>query len=55
MHPDLREFAAQFLGTVMAALVPVVVTAFLGMPYALNRHPGEPLPPTEIPVARHLT
>jgi hypothetical protein len=41
MHPDLRAFLRQFAAVVAMGLVPVVMTAFLSMPYTLGRHPGE--------------
>ena len=34
-------FVRQYLGVVLAALVPVVVTAFLSIPVNLGGHPGE--------------
>jgi hypothetical protein len=42
MHPVLNLFIRQYLRIVCAALVPVVVTAFLSIPLALGGHPGEP-------------
>lgn len=42
MHPELRLFIQRWLGTVALALVPVVFTAFISLPVALERHPGEP-------------
>jgi hypothetical protein len=42
MHPALRLFTHQFTGVVIAALVPVVLTAFVSMPLNLGGHPGEP-------------
>lgn len=41
MDQDLKDFAAQWLRVVAMALVPVVVAAFIGVPMALERHPGE--------------
>jgi hypothetical protein len=41
MHPQLKLFARQYLGVVVATLIPVLLTAFLSMPIALARHPGE--------------
>ncbi len=35
------HFARQFTGVVIAALVPVVLTAFLTIPFNLGGHPGE--------------
>ena len=53
MHSDLRHFLTQLIGLVAMALVPVVLTAFLTIPFNLGRHPGDA--PPEGPVARHMT
>jgi hypothetical protein len=42
MHPALLFFIRQYLWVVCAALVPVVMTAFLSIPLSLGSHPGEP-------------
>jgi hypothetical protein len=34
-------FFRQFIGVVLAALVPVVLTAFISVPMSLGGHPGE--------------
>lgn len=54
MDTSLRLFIRQFMGVVLATLIPVVLTAFLSMPYILRGHPGE-IPAAEVAVARHLT
>lgn len=41
MDTDLHHFIARFIGTVALAVAPVVFTAFVTLPLALNRHPGE--------------
>jgi hypothetical protein len=41
MDSSLRLFVRQFAWTVAAALVPVVLIAFLSIPYSLGGHPGE--------------
>lgn len=41
MQADLHHFLARLAGTVAMTLVPVVLVAFLSMPMALGRHPGE--------------
>ena len=41
MNKDLAIFAAQMARTIVMALVPVILTAFVSMPLALERHPGE--------------
>jgi hypothetical protein len=54
MHPSLKHFIRQYLGVVMTTLVPVVLTAFLTMPFILSGHPGEPRA-ADAMVARHMT
>ena len=44
MDASLRVFVSQFAGAVAAALLPVIVIAFLSMPLSLGGHPGEPRP-----------
>ena len=44
MHPDLHRFLSRLARTIVLALVPVMLTAFVSMPLSLNRHPGEPAP-----------
>lgn len=41
MNADLKMFALQWLRVAVMALIPVVFTAFVGMPYAIGGHPGE--------------
>jgi hypothetical protein len=42
MFPSsLNRFARQFVGIVLAGLIPVVLTAFLTIPFNLGAHPGE--------------
>jgi hypothetical protein len=41
MDPVLRMFIRQFVGVVLMALVPVVLIAFLSIPFNLGGHPGE--------------
>jgi hypothetical protein len=54
MDTSLRLFIRQFLGVVLMTLVPVILTAFLSLPYILRFHPGEDRG-NAIPVARHMT
>lgn len=42
MHAELKSFWVEWARVAVAALVPVVLTAFVAMPQALGRHPGEP-------------
>ena len=39
MHPTLHRFIRQYFNVVCAALVPVVLTAFLSVPVSLGGHP----------------
>lgn len=56
MHPDLKQFAITWLRVAAAALVPVVLTAFLSIPQALGRFPGDPVTTVAgAPVERHMT
>jgi hypothetical protein len=41
MDQDIRNFTAQWLRVALAALVPVVVTAFVSIPFNLGTIPGE--------------
>lgn len=54
MDISLRLFTRQFMGVVLAALVPVILVAFLSIPYSLGGHPGEERS-TEHFSSRHMT
>lgn len=54
MNSSLRLFIRQYVGVVLATLVPVVLVAFLSIPYALGASPGEERWP-EAPSARHMS
>jgi hypothetical protein len=41
MDPILNTFIRQYAGVVMATLAPVVLVAFMAMPFSLGYHPGE--------------
>jgi hypothetical protein len=41
MHPVLSLFIRKYLLVVCGALAPVVLTAFVSMPFTLGNHPGE--------------
>ena len=41
MHQDLKNFVKLFLRVVLMALLPIVLTAFLWIPYSLGGHPGD--------------
>lgn len=41
MHTQLQSFLRRYLGVVAITLAPVVFTAFVSIPFNLERHPGE--------------
>ncbi len=41
MHPELRTFLSQVAGAAMLAVASVVFTAFVSIPFALERQPGD--------------
>ena len=42
MNTDLKNFVVAYLRVVVMALVPMVLTAFLSIPYSLGGNPGDP-------------
>ena len=44
MDTSLRLFISEVAGAVAAALVPVIIVAFLSIPFTLGGHPGETRP-----------
>ncbi len=54
MNSSLRLFICELLGVVLAALVPVVLVAFLSIPYSLGGHTGEDRTATA-PSSQHMT
>jgi hypothetical protein len=48
------SFVRQFAGAVVATLIPVVLVAFLSIPFNLGGHPGE-VRTTAMPTATHMT
>jgi len=54
MHPILRNFIHQYFYVVCVTLVPVVLTAFLTIPYNLEGHPGEPRPADTV-LSQHMS
>ncbi|WP_342618570.1 hypothetical protein [Rhodoferax sp. GW822-FHT02A01] len=41
MNTDLKNFVVAYLRVVVMALVPMVLTAFLSIPYSLGGNPGD--------------
>lgn len=41
MDSSLRLFISQYLGVVAATLAPVILMAFLSIPFSLGGHPGD--------------
>ena len=41
MSMQFDQFIKQFLGVCLAALLPVIVTAFISIPYNLGEVPGQ--------------
>jgi len=54
MDASLRFFIRQFSGVVLAALVPVILVAFMSIPFTLGGHPGEARSAAGS-VAQHMT
>ena len=54
MNVSLRTFVYQYLGVVSAALMPVVLAAFVTIPLSLGGHPGEARP-TDTFSDQHMT
>ena len=54
MTNTLSDFAHQFIGVVVASLIPVVLTAFFSIPLNLGGHPGE-VRVYVAQVSRHMT
>ncbi len=52
MHTELRRFVSHLVGTVALAAAAVVLTAFVSIPYSLERYPGEPVADS---AQRHMT
>jgi hypothetical protein len=54
MNPVQCSFVRQLFGVVVAALIPVVLVAFLSIPFNLGGHPGEARAIT-MPMPTHMT
>jgi hypothetical protein len=55
MDPSLAAFVRQFTGVVAAALAPVILAAFVSIPYTLGRHPGDAVVDPAQAAQRHMT
>ena len=54
MNTFLRVFILQYIGVVLATLVPVVLIAFLSIPVSLGGHPEEAIA-ANAPLSQHMT
>lgn len=54
MDSSLRLFIRQYIGVVFATLVPIVLVAFLSIPYTLGGHPGDERI-ANAPIEQHMT
>jgi hypothetical protein len=54
MDSSLSKFVSQFLGVVLATLVPVILMAFVSIPYSLGGHPGD-VRTAESRTSQHMT
>ncbi|HET7525319.1 MAG TPA: hypothetical protein VFK10_05185 [Burkholderiaceae bacterium] len=54
MDADLKDFAVQWLRVAAMGILPVILTAFVSIPLALERHPGETVVSAER-IQRHMT
>lgn len=55
MNTDLKNFLCPLAQVIGATLFAVCTVAFLSMPYALGRVPGEPTVLAQADGARHMT
>ena len=55
MNADLKAFVAQWMRVALMALVPVVFTAFVSMPFTLGQHPGETRTASDQLTQQHMT
>ncbi len=54
MEPTLHLFIIRFASVVLASLLPVILVAFLSIPYTLQGHPGD-LRADNSPMGLHMT
>lgn len=54
MDTSLHLFIRQYLGVVIATLAPVILIAFMSIPFMLGGHPGEART-ANAPIAQHMT
>lgn len=55
MNASLMSFVRRFVGFVAAALLPVVLVAFVSIPVSLGGHPGEARSFPSTGLFRHMT
>lgn len=55
MNADLKNFLQRMTQVVVATLFVVLSVAFISVPYALERHPGDPQVPSQQTGVRHMT
>jgi hypothetical protein len=55
MHTQLQSFLRRYLGVVVITLAPVIFTAFVSIPFNLERHPGEVAAAQQEAPVRHMS
>jgi len=55
MHTQLQSFLRRYFGVVMITLAPVIFTAFVSIPFNLERHPGEVAAAQQEAPVRHMS
>lgn len=54
MDSSLRLFIRQYIGVVLATLVPIILIAFMSIPVTLGGHPAD-LYAAQAPIAQPMT
>ena len=55
MNADLKNFLQRMTQVIAATLFVVLTVAFISVPYALERHPGDSPAPSQQTGVRHMT
>jgi hypothetical protein len=55
MNTSLKNFLHQYLGVVLATLIPVILIAFLSIPVTLGGGHADDFFAANAPVAQHMT